>query len=261
MMTRVVVPLLTRTLRAARRVIPSPIRNGLRHWMFMWLGLTWRTNSGIRVRIERYADWIIYNEIFVNGDYDHGIALALDYARGDRLHVVDLGANVGYFTLRAFDRLLERGMERESMTVTGVEGDSLRAAEYESRVFEENDLRSRVQLIRGLVGRRAGVGKLCTDSATAAHDTEYVQMPYVDLSPLLESESRIALIKCDIEGAEESLIESYPELFAKTQVAIFEFHAKRCNVDRCRTLLRDYGFTHVATRRPETDYSVCTFWR
>jgi hypothetical protein len=228
--------------------------------MFQWLELDWETPSGIRLQVERYQDWILYNEIFVNGDYDEAIQRALNHAQGEPLHIVDLGANVGYFTLRAFDRLLERGLARNQMTVTAVEGHAASAAGYRDRVISRNGLGPCVRLITGLAGRRTGSGSLCTDLASAADQLPRDQVPYVDLTLALGS-AGIDLLKCDIEGDEEDLLGSYPELFQKTRVAVFEFHSQRCNVERCKALLSEYGFTNTAIRRPESDYPLFTAWR
>ena len=229
--------------------------------MFQWLQLAWQTKSGIRLSVERYGDWNVYNEVFVNGDYDEAIALALDHWPGDRLQILDVGANVGYFTLRVFDQLLLRGMPRESAAVTAIEADPGFAAEYGRRVLGTNGFASSVRLIKGLAGRRSGMGALLVDAASADGDADLAQLPYLDLMPILTSAGRIDLLKCDIEGAEEDFIESYPELFEKTRVAVFEFHGRLCNVERCRTLLREYGFSRTTMRRPETDYPLCTLWR
>jgi FkbM family methyltransferase len=253
--------LLARPLQLARRIVPLSIRLRLRRWMFASLDLTWQARSGILLRIERYTDWTIYNEIFIDGDYDEAIALAFNDAERRPLHIVDLGANAGFFTLRLFDRLRARVGAAESLAVTAIEADPGQADEYESRVMEENGLRSQVQFIGGLAGRRSGTGQLITDCATTRDNDPRIGMPYLDLSPILGSVHRIDLLKCDIEGAEQDLIESYPDLFAKTRVAVFEFHTRRCNIDRCRALLRAYGFTHETMRRPDTQYPLCTVWR
>ena len=72
---------------------------------------------------------------------------------------------------------------------------------------------------------------------------------------------RIDILKCDIEGAEQRLIENYGDILRKTRVAVFEFHRDRCDTQRCRALLRDYGFTNAATMREGAAYSLCPVWR
>ena len=87
-------------------------------------------------------------------------------------------------------------------------------------------------------------------------------VPFVDLDTLLPPGERIALLKCDIEGAEEIFLENYPQLFSRVDRAVFELHYDRCNVDRCVDLLDQAGLTRrtvIRDCRPE--YSVDLFER
>src|SRR5215471_12389679 len=87
-------------IRLGRRLLPATLRPRLRALLFQWLDLTWRLPSGVTIRIASYADWIVYNQIFTSGEYDAAISRALDLAPdATSLSVVDLGANVGFFTL------------------------------------------------------------------------------------------------------------------------------------------------------------------
>src|SRR5262249_42707470 len=53
-------------------------------------------SSGVSLRVEDYADWIIYNEIFVNGEYRKAVEFSSSTIPNDRkANFVDLGANVG----------------------------------------------------------------------------------------------------------------------------------------------------------------------
>jgi hypothetical protein len=122
------------------------------------------------------------------------------------------------------------------------------------------------------VGERTGDGVLHDDvveRSSSVHRPELsahrrastATVPYVNLSMLLAQEPRIALLKCDIEGSELCFIENYPDVLAKTNVAVFELHRDLCDVDRCQALLREYGFAHHATFRPGDANFTYGVWR
>jgi hypothetical protein len=183
-MTTSTYPWLTVALKIFRRALPARLRERLRQWMFEWLDLRWKTRSLVHLHVATFEDWILYNEIFVNGEYDHAIALAVDAARddGSPLQVVDLGANVGYFTLRAVDHVLGRGGAVESLTITAVEPNLAHAREYEARVLHANGLAARARVVRGVVGERHGTAAFDGGRIVAAHDGARAFVSYVDLS-------------------------------------------------------------------------------
>lgn len=262
-MPRPVYPALTAALLLGRRAVPAGLRARVRQWMFQWLRLTWQTRSRVQLQVGCFSDWVIYNEIFVNGEYDHALALALDAPREDgaTLQIVDVGANVGFFTLRAVDRHLDRGAPLDSVAITAFEANAAYTREYESRVIGDNRLGPRVRLVHGAVGERGGTATLHRDSVLGRSGQRGVPVPYVDLTTVLAGVPRIDLLKCDIEGAEQRLIENYADVLGKTRVAAFELHRDRCDTARCRALLNEYGFTHAAIVREGEAFSLLTVWR
>ena len=54
---------------------------------------------------------------------------------------------------------------------------------------------------------------------------------------------RIDLLKLDIEGAEESFLTEYPEILAKTQVLLGEFHLKEIDYALCWETLEKSGLS------------------
>jgi len=59
------------------------------------LDLSWELPSDVKIRIRNQSDWAIYNEIFVAGDYDPAISMAIEAAKvTGGLHIVDLGARI-----------------------------------------------------------------------------------------------------------------------------------------------------------------------
>src|SRR5262249_21874495 len=134
--------LLMKLLRVSRGLFPASVRARVRILLFRWLDLTWELPSGLHLRVASYGDlmicdWIIYNEIFVRGEYDQALSIALGSAADNDspLHIVDLGANVGFFTLHAVDRLRQRGRASEEFMITAVEGNERCIKEFQARVF------------------------------------------------------------------------------------------------------------------------------
>jgi len=66
----------------------------------------------------------MYTEVFRKGEYDSAIDRALTLADRDRCLVVDLGANVGFFTLRVIDRARSESRPCD-VSVLAVEGSPL----------------------------------------------------------------------------------------------------------------------------------------
>ena len=251
-------------LRVVRLIFPRAVRARARDLLFQWLSLTWDLSFGLRARVCNWGDWIIYNEIFVRGEYDRALSIALDSTDGSAIHIVDIGGNVGFFTLRAVQRLRERRGASCEFTITAVEANARCAGEFQARILGENELSPHVTLVHGLVGERTGAGDFYENSIFSGlngNGGRGVRVPYVDLSSLLQSLPRIDLLKCDIEGAELLLIENYPDLLQKVRVAVFEFHDDLCDTARCKALLREYGFTHHETFRPGRPYSIYGAWR
>jgi FkbM family methyltransferase len=238
------------------------MRRQLRLVLFQWVDLKWQLPCGLRVRLKNYPEWLLYNEIFVQGEYDQALRRALETAsaHGGPIHIVDLGAHVGFFTLRALHQLVERRTEDRGFMITAVEGDADRAKEFEARILADNELSQTVRLARGLVGNRSGEANLYGDSLFR-RELRGVAVPFIDLDELLSNVSRIDLLKCDIEGAELLFIENYPELLRKVSVAVFELHSDLCDTARCRELLTQYGFTHAETDRAGDPFSVYCVWR
>ena len=86
-------PPLVKLVRFGRWLFPATLRPRIRTLLFQWLDLMWKLPSGVSVRIANYPDWIVYNAIFVTGEYDPPITRALDSAASAlSMHVVALGA-------------------------------------------------------------------------------------------------------------------------------------------------------------------------
>src|SRR5687768_2408116 len=94
-------------------MIKHLLSRGMKDWIWRrssgYLNLRRTLCSGIEIDLQSFADWCVYNDIFVEGEYDSAINDSLKSRTSQNFRVVDLGANVGFFTLRVLDRLRRQG--------------------------------------------------------------------------------------------------------------------------------------------------------
>ena len=261
-------PILFKAIRFLRRLFPPSARFAIRQMLFRWLDLRWTLASGILIRIENYADWVVYNEIFVDGAYDAAIRMAVESSgKHAPLRVIDLGANVGFFALRVVDLLRRDTGDSTQFTIDAIEGNPALIAGLHSRLITDNSLSRHVRIIPGLIGERGGKATLYKSyshshgSIIPGSGTHGPSVPYVDLSRLFSPEAQFDLLKCDIEGAELLFIERYPDLLQRVRVAVFELHDHLSDSDRCRALLKDLGFSGATVVRDTHPCSLYCVWR
>jgi FkbM family methyltransferase len=230
-----------------RRVLPTRVVQPLRRLIWRLPNLRRRLTSDLALTVESPADWTIYNEVFADGEYDEAIRTCLDEAPADRpLTVLDLGANVGYFILRLADLALRRG--GADFRVIAVEASAGLVRQLELRLLRQPMLEGRVRVVHGLVGHRRGTGRLFESSLHFEHSTVTARgrgMPiaYVDLAELTAQWPAIDLLKCDVEGSELEVLETYAgDLLPRVRRAVVELHHGRCDTGRCLELLRAAGF-------------------
>jgi FkbM family methyltransferase len=253
--------------RTVRALAPESLKNRLRKFVWMRLNPSWTLNSGLLIRVLNYNDWMIYNDIFVEGEYDAAIEDLLDASHdGSRpLQVLDLGGNVGFFTLRLAHLLLRA--DRPNFRVTMVEGSPSTYAELLERLgANKQQLGDRVTAVHGLAGNRTGEAQIVQGVAHGENTifggaSRGARVSFVDLGELTATWPRIDLLKCDIEGAEEIFLGSYADLLEKTDRAVFEFHHDKCDVAHCRRLLADAGLNPAKTIREFGHCSVELFLR
>jgi FkbM family methyltransferase len=259
-------------------LMPGPLQKRVRssYWslksnllyrhLYRLLNLENTLRSGLTLKVASKGEWWTYNDIYVNGEYDLPIQTAVGSCSRTRpFTVVDLGANVGYFALRVVDLLRRNGLGAVPFRITMVEGSPRTFRELEQRMQCQNLPPGTVRLIQGLVGRRAGTGRL-HESAVHVKNTIIsggngggTAVNFVDLSSLLKEESVIDLLKCDIEGAELLFLENYGDLFPKVKNAVFELHHRQCDTTKCLSLLHDMGFQQQVLR--DTDSFSVSFFR
>lgn len=231
-----------------------------------WRGLNlhFRLSSGIDVCVRDASDWFVYNEIFVNGDYDKAISEAVDASRSKPLRVLDLGANVGFFALRLFHQLQLLGETGAGCECICVEGNPRTAEELVHRLRTAG-LVSRVRTVCGLVGAKAGIGTI-SDSDFSGNNTTAeseagprINVPFVDLTEVTTGWDEISLLKCDLEGSEELLVENYRDLLDKTRIVIMEVHPTYCDTARVLDALHQCGFEPPVTVSEQEETSLLLF--
>ena len=221
--------------------------------------------TGVMVEVADRSDWGIYNEVFVCGEYDDAITDAVSSViPGDTLRIVDLGANVGFFLLRTV-HLLRKAGKLVPLEGIAVEGAPDTYDRLKSRVSPYPELSS-VKLICGLVGAKCGSafiegGGSSAGASVGPRGSGRFEVTYVDLHPLAEKLGTIDLLKCDIEGSEETFTESYPALIASARRIAIEFHPSLCDSNRAKERILSAGFKLMSTKEGLNGAHTCYFKR
>jgi FkbM family methyltransferase len=231
-------------------ILPRRLKPWLWRKLSDYMHLEYRLPSGIRLKIASYSDWCIYNDIFIAGEYDQAIDAALNKSKAaGTLRVVDLGANVGFFTLRVLDLISRQKISFQSINCLLVEASPRLEQAIRSHLqnLEQKGLQTHVVI--GLVGQKTGEAKLefskseCMNQVVKQGSNKTRTMAYYDLDKTLAAVPTIDLLKCDIEGSERTFLENYPHLLRKTTVAIFEFHDPQCPTSFGLPEVMKAGFT------------------
>jgi len=245
-----------------RHLLPASVRWKIRLAAWRRLNLCWALPSGVTLEIASPADWEVYNELFVDGEYDRAILRALETGNHENrpITVLDLGSNLGFFCLRVLHLAHNHGIGGQAPAFTMVEGSQRVIDELRRRKAYEL-LSNHARIVHGVVGDKTG-------SATFYESDMHLfnsivdkrgsasTVPYVDLERHLAGGERLDLLKCDIQGAEERFLENYPALLRKASVAIFELHHFLCDTAHCMRLLEAADFHNIVTIRQNQAVSV-----
>ena len=198
-------------------------------------------SSGIQIDLDSKLSLDNFAEIFITKPY----APALDLLpRVD--FVADLGAARGLFLLYALHRLRERG-QADTPRFVCVEAARENLARL-NRQIQLNSLTGQGVAVHGAVsGQRTGLvhfyyhprGHLMGLIVKNRRLTTRT-VPIVDLARILDA-PRIDLLKMDIEGAEEAVLQEYPDVLRKTEVLVAEFHLHQVDYAHCRAALEESG--------------------
>ncbi|MEM9446024.1 MAG: FkbM family methyltransferase [Verrucomicrobiota bacterium] len=226
--------------------------------IFKTLCLGFQLKSGLQNNFYGINDWVVFNEIFIQGEYDEAILSIIKNIKPgshEIFRVLDLGANSGLFTLRTLDLYLQNKLEPEKIKIHSIEGNPKTYKDLIRRIKENKEaIEQCVKVHCGLVGNIEGKAEItdyqvsCYNSLTPlsgglfSQQRKLIKVPYLNLNHVTQG-STIDLIKCDIEGAEQDFLENYPELLSQAKHLIIEIHHSQCDVGRCRSLITEYGFT------------------
>lgn len=221
------------------------MKNKLRNKIWTFLKTKWKLRSGLEIIIENDSDWFVFNEIFANKEYDEALALLLE-TRPARPLILDLGANVGYFTLKVADELNQAGIQ--DFEIIAVEASPSNYDALKKRL-KQGLLKGKAKAFFGLAGYRRGSHAVLHSQQHYGHsavseptDSGRINVDFIDIEKILPNTSqKIDFLKCDIEGSEEIFINEYLTMLKRVENAVFEFHAGECDVERCRTLLKSTG--------------------
>ena len=237
------------------------------NFSYKYIDLKWTLQSGLVVNVKNYAEWVIYNDIFVDAEYDLPIHILLNSGlENQELNIIDLGANVGFFTLRLADLLLKTNPSAD-FNVTLVEGSPSIYNELVSRLKTQKVIAKHLNVVNGLVGKLSGKAKIVEqdfhvmNTVSFDNQSKGVYVNFIDLNSLFPEDVKIDLLKCDIEGSELIFLENYKDFLLRVKSAVFELHHDRCDTVRCREILRNAGLTNHKNIRIESDFSVDFFWR
>lgn len=270
---------LLRAARAVASLLPERVDAWLRNRYWEWkssflyrrlfeaIGLRYALKSGLVLEVGSMGEWWAYNEVFVNAEYDEAIRLGLERrSKPDFFAVLDLGANVGYFSIRVIDLLRRLPPPGVKPRITMVEGSPTTFRELRSRFDKQGLLAEGVRAAHGLVGLRAGTGKIresalhVKNSVFLEAGSEGASVDFLDLEELTRDMPRIDLLKCDVEGSELQLLENYGGFLRKINVAVLELHDTLCDTGRCVAIMEEAGFHRKVLFRHE-DTSVQLFLR
>lgn len=200
-----------------------------------------KLENGICIRVDSKHTLDALVELFITQPYSTALSLA------ERLDVVvDVGANRGLFALLVCYFARKRGHPDPHILCVEAATENFHCLQ---RHIHVNSLEKSVESVQGAVtGQRSGVVQFYYSprlhgmgSITKYRRLTTQTVPVVDLAKFLMDVPRIDLMKIDIEGSEQAVIEEYPEVFAKVQVLVVEFHLKQVNYNRCKEKLAGSG--------------------
>lgn len=243
------------------RISPHKLKDSVKRKLIEMLRLRWTLRSGIQIAIYSQSDWIIFQDIFTDCDYDPAIELLKPKAVGGSrtpINVLDLGANSGFFALRCADRLLGFRNDVE-FNICSIEASPKNFSVLSRNLAMQTNTTGKFRCELGAAGTREGTALIAEEEYGCATrvSTHGCRVQYLDLDQLTETWPRVDLIKCDIEGCEVQFLENYPSLLNKTNSIVIEFHPELGVIpETCRQTLRDAGFCNERLLRQQSNGST-----
>ncbi len=197
-------------------------------------------SSGIEVCIDSEHTLHMFLELFVTQPY----AAALEAAAPVRT-VVDLGSNQGLFMLFACHYLRTHGGEVPRFVCVEPARANVQRWQHHAQA---NGLTGNALLIQGVAtGRRngsvhfyfhpraPGIGHIVNRQRWTTEEAPVIDLAKAAVFPTID------LLKMDVEGSEQAILQEYPDVLARTRVLVAEFHLEEIDYGRCREMLEASG--------------------
>lgn len=194
----------------------------------------------------------LYQEIFLDRVYERRPAFV---PRPDWC-VIDCGANIGMFSLRA--------ARAGCAQVLAIEPDPETFARLAFNL--QRNRATAVTALQAAAGRTTGcgafvrygvstLGQLASEERSAARASSEVAVDVMTLADLFDRFAlrSVQLLKLDIEGAECEALEGARPVLDRIERIVMEFHGAE-RLAACESLLRQYGFARVALAAPAYAY-------
>ena len=215
-------------------------------WRFLNLGIQ-KTNYGTRLKIASFMDHLVFKEIFTDKIYDEFIIRALKKGSNENepRRVFDIGANLGFFTVRCCEIWNQLGTNADldfviyepSENCIGRLKENLKGFDQKNFSF---DIRNK------LVGKKNGwdwfledkdhhLGQCVSPKIEKKGHRYSRKIGYHDLSQDLEL-SKIDLLKCDIEGSEVEFLRNFSSSLNGVHSIIIEAHGQKAKDYVCKKM-------------------------
>ena len=205
-------------------------------------------NSGCEYRVRHLESLLMADEIFSRKIYSEA------FEERDVKTFVDLGANVGYFTLYAAEHTGRRDL-------VGLAVDANASCTSEVAWHVDHNHLSGTKVMTGVAGYPTDVMTATfyvnpSNVASSAQpelnpdvpskgESQAVTMPAINVAAewkKIAGDKRIDLLKVDVEGFECDLIRNSTELLSMTDRLVLEWHKWVTSLDEVEGLLKERGF-------------------
>jgi FkbM family methyltransferase len=231
---------------------------------FACSGMRFTLRSGLEVAVADRHEMATFREIFVQQEYDDFL---------DRLPpaatVLDLGCNSGYFAVMMLNRARIQSPGSALPKLVLVDANE-QAVQRSQAMLTGCGVSAPASFITGLIGaRQAGRASFFLATASAESSSvnrtkraREVQVPCVDLEALMKTHfpNGLDLIKCDIEGGEEALVDEWGDVLPQAQALLIEWHGFTSTWESFVERLSKLGFTCLM-ERPAGRYKNALFVR